>query len=160
VEEDPSRAGVVRLHIEAPEPGIRLDGATICAAPCDREIDGRGRARFFFRAPNAPLSERFEVTGMVGPLTARVSAGSTPLRSAGFVLLGVGLYGLWSAVESVVVGSILLGALHAPRDAEPWFVSGAVAAGAGAGLTSLGAWLAARGRTTFELGPALPPPSR
>ncbi len=155
--DEAARTGVVKLHIEPQEPGIALGGAVICAAPCDREVDGRARARFFFRAPDAPPSERFEITGMSGGMTARVAPGSTPLRSAGFVLLGLGLYGLLSALESVVVGGVLSGALNAPRDAEPWFVSGAVAAGVGVGLTGLGAWLAARGRTTFELVPAPPP---
>ncbi len=160
VTKGPSQAGVVHLHIDAPAPGITLDGALRCTAPCDREVDGRRGARFFFRGPEMPSSERFDLTGMSGAVTARVRPGSTWLRPAGFVLLGLGLYGLVSALESVIVGAVLAGVAGAPRDAEAWYVSGAVAAGAGAGLTGLGAWLSSRGRTTFELLPAAPPPSR
>lgn len=153
-------AGVVHLHIDAPGPGISLAGAATCAAPCDREIDGRGGARFFLRGPDMPSSVRFGLTDMSGPVTARVLPGSAPLRIGGFVLFGLGLYGLFSALESVIVGAVLSEVTRSSRDAEPWFVSGAVAAGAGTGLTVLGAWLASRGRTRLELVPAAPGPSR
>lgn len=159
-ESGPSRAGLVQLHIDAAGPGISLAGAATCPAPCDREIDGRGGARFFLRGPDMPSSMPFGLTGMSGPVTARVLPGSAPLRIGGFVLFGLGLYGLLSALESAVVGAIVAEVSRSPRDAEPWFVSGAVAAGAGAGLTALGAWLASRGRTTFELVPTAPAPSR
>lgn len=146
--------GLVRLHIQTDQPGVVLAGAKSCVSPCDREIDARAHARFFFRGPNMPDSERFEMSNLAGPVTARVRPGHSWLTPLGFAVLGLGLYGIASAIESVVVGAVLSNVPQTRNDADSWYISGGISLGAGVALIGLGTWFAKRGQTTFELIPS------
>ncbi|MBK8253512.1 MAG: hypothetical protein IPK82_12700 [Polyangiaceae bacterium] len=149
-----STAGWVHLHIQTDHPGVALVGAKTCISPCDREIDARSPARFFFRAPNMPDSERFEMSNLAGAVTARVRPGSPWLTPFGFAVLGLGLYGIASAIESFVVGAVLSNVPQTRSEADTWYMSGGVSLAVGATLIGLGAWFAKRGQTTFELIPS------
>jgi len=90
--------GVVRLHIDSPEPGMQLYRVNtspypqyrtnpgtvaafplsdlICLEPCDKYLDGRLGQQFFFGGSNMPPSAPFQVYKRSGTLNASVEPGS------------------------------------------------------------------------------------
>jgi hypothetical protein len=112
---------------------------SICTAPCDRVIDGsRGQAFFLATGDNAVwnASRKFSLDANTGDVRIRVRPGSTGLRIAGAVLLGLGLGGL--------IGGAVLAILDSTRTAGIGLLAG------GAPLFAAGLPMMIVGRTRYE----------
>ncbi|HET6584796.1 MAG TPA: hypothetical protein VFG69_15165 [Nannocystaceae bacterium] len=106
----------------------------MCAAPCDRVIDG-SRGQNFFLAPRRggllAASRQFSLDDRVGDVTLRVRPGNVGLRIAGLVLWSIGLAGIaagavFTALKSTRTTGIGLLAAGAPLFAAglPMFIVG------------------------------------
>lgn len=117
--------GMPRLHIELTRPAdLKLYAVTgeitmtnfrtgsstgityspICAAPCDRVIDGRAGQSFFFNGDGVLKSGKFTLAEHSGDLVARVQPGRPARRVGGIIgmalggaSLGAGAFLYWSA---------------------------------------------------------------
>jgi hypothetical protein len=174
----PDSPGVVRLHIEATEPGVKLveevsatygmvggygfalqELREVCAAPCDQVIDGRRGQSFFFAGDDIPASDSFTLASYRGDLQASVDAGSVGLAAGGWTLI---LTGGTAMLLSPVF--FLIGALETTdydyttgeSTSEPmasWGIPvGGVMLGVGTGMLVGGIVMAAMSGTDFELG--------
>ena len=94
--------GAPRLHIELTRPAdLKLyDGTTsspVCAAPCDRVIDGRRGQSFFFNGDHVLKSRKFSLTEHSGDVVARVKPGRPARRVGGIIGLALGGAGFGTA---------------------------------------------------------------
>ena len=109
--------GAPRLHIELTRPadlklyevtgefsGFNYRGfssgttsAPVCAAPCDRVIDGRRGQSFFFNGDHVLKSRQFSLTEHSGDVVARVKPGRPARRVGGIIGLALGGAGLGTA---------------------------------------------------------------
>lgn len=83
----------------------------VCAAPCDRPIDGtRGQDFFLATGDSAMLtaSRRFSLEEHTGDVTLRVKPGSAGLRIVGAILLGIGI--------GATIGGVAFTALKSTRN--------------------------------------------
>ncbi len=110
--------GVVRLHVDSPEPvvvrahataygqvgayGFVIDAARpVCASPCDKVVDGSSGQEFTVGGNGVSESRRFALSGMSGDVRLDVNPGSQGLRVGG----------VWLSVlggTAVVTGAALL----------------------------------------------------
>ncbi|AKT44065.1 hypothetical protein [Chondromyces crocatus] len=175
----PPAPGVVRLRIEASKPGVDLyeiagsglisgflvggrisklyvvDVARkVCAAPCDRVIDGRAGQDFFFSGDGITGSETFRLNDQTGRMLARVDAGSLAARSAGAVLT-------YTGGGAVLAGGVVLGVgaaamAQSSDDVAPTLsIMGGATLGVGVALLIPGILLIATSGTEFTLGRSL-----
>jgi len=109
--------GAPRLHIELTRPadlklyevtgefsGFNYRGfssgttsAPVCAAPCDRVIDGRRGQSLFFNGDHVLKSRKFSLTEHSGDVVARVKPGRPARRVGGIIGLALGGAGLGTA---------------------------------------------------------------
>lgn len=109
--------GAPRLHIELTRPadlklyevtgefsGFNYRGfssgttsAPVCAAPCDRVIDGRRGQSFFFNGDHVLKTRQFSLTEHSGDVVARVTPGRPARRVGGIIGLALGGAGLGTA---------------------------------------------------------------
>ncbi len=110
--------GAPRLHIELTRPAdLKLYAVTgeitmnnfrtgpstgmtyspVCAAPCDRVIDGRRGQSFFFNGDGVLKSKKFTLAEHSGDLVARVKPGRPARRVGGIIGLALGGAGLGTA---------------------------------------------------------------
>ena len=109
--------GAPRLHIELTRPadlklykvtgefsGFNYRGfssgttsAPVCAAPCDRVIDGRRGQSFFFNGDHVLKTRPFSLTEHSGDVVARVTPGRPARRVGGIIGLALGGAGLGTA---------------------------------------------------------------
>ncbi len=160
----PTGTGAPRLHIELTRPAdLKLyevtseitvinyrtgfsSGTTsrpVCAAPCDRVIDGRSGQSFFFNGDGVLKSKKFTLAEHSGDLVARVKPGRPARRVGGIIGLALGGAGLgtaaflyWSAKRNADWDNDLRGDT-APRvdpnytPATALLISGAIVAAGG-----------------------------
>jgi len=160
--------GVVFLHVETRAPRLEMrvfDGAwttgprgarrtfsrRVCAAPCDRIIDAREGARYFFSGPDLVSSDYFRLNDRAGPVTARVTVGSRRLRTSALIAGALGLL-------SVFGGSVLLGVGRVdPFDGHGETVAGGALLANGVVAAVTCAILLARGDTAVRFSLPVPP---
>jgi hypothetical protein len=114
-------AGVVRLHVDTPEPvGVysrsvatgtvngyaitaTLD-APVCVSPCDKVLDGSDGSTFFVRGDGVPDSNQFSLAGMKGDADLHVKPGSRGLRTGSILLYVLGGAAVVAGATGIVVG--------------------------------------------------------
>jgi hypothetical protein len=114
--------GVVRLHIESPEPvqifehaapqiagvggyAVVIDNSRlVCASPCDRVIDGRLGQRFSARG-DFPGVKSFTLSGFKDDLSLDVKPGSNGMRTGGVWATTLGGIGLLTGLTTFLLGS-------------------------------------------------------
>jgi hypothetical protein len=69
----------------------------VCAAPCDRVIDGRQGQSFFFNGHGVLKSRTFSLSQYSGDIVARVKPGRPARRVGGIIGLALGGAGLGTA---------------------------------------------------------------
>jgi len=101
--------GAPRLHIKLTRPAdLKLYEVTsrgfssgtsspVCAAPCDRVIDGRRGQSFYFNGDHVLKSRKFSLTGHSGDVVAQVKPGRPARRVGGIIGLALGGAGLGTA---------------------------------------------------------------
>ena len=109
----------------------------VCAAPCDREVDGTSGKSFFLGQDIWTASPRFKLDEYSGDLTIRVRPGNKTLRIVGAVLLGVG-------IGAAVAGGVFVFGENTRRTGVGLLASGA------AGIV-IGTPMLVFGRTRFEM---------
>jgi hypothetical protein len=113
---------------------------SLCAAPCDRTIDGTRGQDFFLATGDSGVltaSRRFSLVDHRGEVTLRVKPGSAGLRIVGAILLGIGI--------GCTIGGAVFAALKSTRTIGYVFL--------GIGVPSLAAGIPMTifGRTRYEL---------
>lgn len=114
--------GVVKLHIESPEPvqvfehaapqvagiggyTVVIDNSTlVCTSPCDRVIDGRVGQQFSARG-DFPGVKSFTLNGFKDSMSLDVSPGSKGMRTGGILATTFGGAGLLVGGAFLLVGS-------------------------------------------------------
>jgi hypothetical protein len=156
--------GAPFLHIQATHPDVQLmrirtvmtvmtsrgsasgiASETVCPAPCDRIVDARDGAQFYFTAPNMTPSPAIKLAPYEGEVEARIKGGSAA-RSFGGAWLLVG--GITSGVMGAITLPIGLGV-----DVDELTLAGGIALGAAVVLIIPGALLVTSSRTTVEIVP-------
>ena len=161
--------GAPRLHIELTRPAdLKLyevtgeisvasysgfaSGTTsspVCAAPCDRVIDGRRGQSFFFNGDHVLKSRKFSLSEHDGDVVARVKPGRPARRVGGIIGLALGGAGLGTAAFLYWSGKRHADGLHEFREdtdpqAEPNYrpatallITGAIVAAGGLAMLLL-----------------------
>ncbi|EYF00651.1 hypothetical protein [Chondromyces apiculatus] len=175
----PPRPGVVRLHVDADNPGVDLFQVTasgvvvganvsalisvsrkVCTAPCDRVIDGSDGGDFFFGGNGVTPSRSFRLDDRSGDVTAHTEARSSGARKAGMWLTIIG-GGLVVTGASLLIGEALTSSASslddAPSSASPFGPLGGAALGLGGAAMIPGIILLATSGTKLTLGPVRGP---
>lgn len=116
-----SGPGIVRIHIDSPDPNVELQGlgaqrldkvgsgylgqgasTLLCRAPCDTLIDARLGQPLMIAGPDIPTSAAFTVYDKEGDVTARVRPGSSSKLTWSAVTGSVGV------LAAITGGSLLL----------------------------------------------------
>jgi hypothetical protein len=156
--------GVVRLHVESPEPvqiyqnriigggyvgGYAFVAGTtqlVCSSPCGEIVDLREGDDFVVDGDMPAKSFSLDVTE--GDVTATVSPGSTGGRIGGIVMISLGGASMLGGASTLLTGALI--------DESDWMVPGGVMLGAGAAVLVGGIVTLVMTRTTVELTPGAP----
>lgn len=175
VEEAPAAGvGVVKVHIDSPEPVAIFEqvatsvasvgvyavavghNAAVCESPCDLLIDGRRGQDFYVIGDGIPGSDFFKLSKYQGDVTVKVDPGSNIALDAGWIML-------WPSIGLSTVSGLVFGLAVANAPDSPGFVAaGGVGLGVGLGLLVTSIILIATGPTGIEVvaGPPGPTASR
>lgn len=149
--------GVVRMWIESATPNIQLLRTSssdvtssthtsgmqptqvmldvshvLCIAPCGEVVDGSLGETFTFGLEEQPRTNRFQLLGHHGDVTAKVTPAKPGLRLAGFTAMGFGAVSILAGGTFSLIGATSDGALG---NQQPF---GLVTLGIGTALTLAG----------------------
>lgn len=169
---NPNRPGMVRLHVESPEPVRVIEhlgtsyaqgggyaiavqhSQAICGTPCDTVIDGTRGQQFVVVGDGVPESEPFVLSDRQGDASLYVDPGSTGMQVGGAWMGGIGII-------AMLTGGVFLltGALVAETDTtgsasgmgDDFMLAGGISLGAGTALLGGGIALMIAGSTDVNL---------
>jgi hypothetical protein len=170
--------GVVRLHVESPEPvkifqnrivgsgyvgGYRFVAGTsdfICDAPCGEVVDARYGDRFRLVGEMPPTN--FDLEGLSGDVTVHVKPGSRGLKIGGIVMTAVGGAAILAGASVLIYGATLdaanldLDGTVDTDDGSDYMIPGAVTMGVGAAVLVGGIVSIVVARTSTDVQPGSP----
>jgi hypothetical protein len=178
----PNQPGVVRLHIDSPEPvrvfqnrvmtqgyvggygfvAVKTD--FVCQAPCDKVVDARDGSQFVLTGDMPAAS--FRLDDQQGDVEARVNPGSNGLRAGGYVGLSVGILGMLAGGTLMLVGALKnssdetsaeLSDAPPPREKSALVPIGGVVIGASTAVLIGGIVMIVAGRTGIDVEPRATP---
>jgi len=157
-----SERGLVRLHLSGETAGLKLfltqplsdDDALVCAAPCDREVDGRGGQDFYLAGEGIVHSDNFKLLAREGGIEMKVRAGSQGARTLsiiGTVAGGaIGFVGL-SLFSSGIAPYGQSGVYYSGDTRSRLLVGGGISMLAGAALAIGSLYALSQNQTTFQV---------
>ncbi|MEP7122305.1 MAG: hypothetical protein ABJE95_15395 [Byssovorax sp.] len=141
-----SRVSRVGLTAKGPTFGaLTIDGmstSSVCAPPCDIEVDTSGGQQFFFGGEGVSPSSRFRLQGKGDPVMLTVSPGSKDARFGGILLLCAGIAGIVGGGAMITVSNGQSGSLTA---------GGGVALGLGVVSMGISVPVFRASQTTFSI---------
>jgi hypothetical protein len=168
-----SGPGVVRIHVESPDPDVELQGVgaqrldqvaggyvgqgpstLLCRGACDTLIDARLGQPLKIAGPNMPDSAPFQVYDKEGDVTARVKPGSSSALTWSAITGTVGVLGVLTGGSLLLTGTILRSAasddssIDRGKDLQ---LVGGLTLGGGVVFTTTGIILWNAGSTDVEL---------
>lgn len=165
-----SGPGVVRLHIESPDPSVQLHGlgaqrldavaggyvgqgasTLLCRAPCDASIDARLGQPLKIAGPNIPDSAPFQVFDKEGDVTAKVRPGSSSKLTWSAITGSTGILAVITGGSLLLTGALISSADTTSDSSDGLMKWGGITLGAGAVLTATGVILWNSGTTDVTL---------
>lgn len=169
-----SGPGVVRVHIDSPDPDVELQGfgaqrldkvnggyvgqgasTLLCRGTCDALIDARLGQPLKISGPNMPDSATFQVYDKEGDVTARVKPGSSSELTWSAITGGTGILAVITGGTLLLTGALIKSAAssedRSTATADDFVLYGGITLGAGVVLTTTGVILWNTGSTTVEL---------
>ncbi len=165
-----SGPGVVKLHIESPDPSVQLHGlgaqrldevsggyvgqgasTLLCRAPCDALIDARLGQPLKIAGPDIPDSALFTVYDKEGEVTARVRPGNSSKLTWSAITGSTGILAVITGGSLLLTGALLNSTDSASSSGDGLVTWGAVTLGAGVVLTGTGVILWNSGTTDVTL---------
>ena len=165
--------GVVRLHIESPDPNVELHGlgaqrldasgggyvgqgasTLLCRAPCDTYIDARLGQPLSIAGSSIPESAGFQVYDKEGDVTARVRPGSNAKLTWSAITGTTGILAVIGGGSILLTGALINSSAtdQSSKDRADGLVKwGGITLGAGVVLTTAGIILWNSGTTDVTL---------
>ena len=173
-----SGPGIVRLHIESPDPEVELHGygaqrldkvaggfvgqgasTLLCRAPCDAMIEARLGQPLKISGASIPDSAAFQVYDKEGEVTARVRPGSSSKLTWSAITGSIGVLGAITGGSLLLTGVLINSSDSSSTSGDGLTKWGGITLGAGLVLTGTGIVLYNAGTTdvTLEGGGGRPP---
>lgn len=165
-----SGPGVVKLHIESPDPSVQLHGlgaqrldtvaggyvgqgpsTLLCRAPCDAMIDARLGQPLKIAGPDIPDSAPFTVYDREGEVTARVRPGNSSKLTWSAITGSVGILAVITGGSLLMTGALINSTDSSAGTGDGLVKWGAITLGGGAVLTTTGVILWNSGSTDVTL---------
>ncbi|MFO0567424.1 MAG: hypothetical protein U0263_17325 [Polyangiaceae bacterium] len=164
-----SGPGVVKLHIESPDPNVELQGlgaqrldrvaggyvgqgasTLLCRAPCDTFIDARLGQPLQITGADIPSSSGFQVYDREGDVTAKVRPGSSSKLTWSAITGTTGFLAVITGGSLLLTG-VLINSSDTSTSGDGLVKWGGITLGAGAVLTTTGILLYNSGTTDVTL---------
>lgn len=165
-----SGPGVVKLHIESPDPSVQLHGlgaqrldqvaggyvgrgasTLLCRAPCDAVIDARLGQPLKIAGPDIPDSAPFTVYDKEGEVTARVRPGNSGKLTWSAITGSTGILAVITGGSLLLTGALINSTDSASTSGDGLVKWGAITLGGGVALTTAGVILWNSGTTDVSL---------
>ncbi|GMV18864.1 MAG: hypothetical protein HS104_41040 [Polyangiaceae bacterium] len=165
-----SGPGVVKLHIESPDPSVQLHGlgaqrldqvaggyvgqgasTLLCRAPCDAVIDARLGQPLKIAGPDIPDSAPFTVYDKEGEVTARVRPGNSGKLTWSAITGSTGILAVITGGSLLLTGALINSTDSASTSGDGLVKWGAITLGGGVALTTAGVILWNSGTTDVTL---------
>jgi hypothetical protein len=168
----PPGPGIVKLHIDSPDPRVQLFGTDVdklvqqpdgnfrsvgpstilCRAPCDEYIDARKGQQVHLASPDMPPSDSFHLYANAGDVNVRVEPGNSALYTTGGWLGTLGVLGVITGGVVLLVGGIDKSGGDGDK-ADDILLGGGVTLGASAAVLGAGIGMTLGGETDIEITP-------
>ncbi len=153
--------GAPRLHVLTDAPNLTLyqDGGDksgpLCAAPCNRVIDGRVGQTFYFGGEGLASSPSFQLATLSGDVDARVTAGRGWAQVDGAFMILIGGIAVLAGIPILAVGAGEKGNTANKSEGTVLETAGGITSGVGAAVLGGGILLfALAGRTKVQIVPS------
>ncbi len=171
----PPGPGVVRVHIESPDPTVQLRGfgvqklrpvdggyqslgasTILCTGTCDSYVDARLGQPLAVHGDDYPDSAPFQLFDKQGDVDLEVTPGNATYQTLGVVSLSLGVLAVIGGGSTLLTGALISGSDDSSTgsDLKKW---GLITTGAGAGLVGLGIVFTGLGSTDVEVRPTAVP---
>jgi hypothetical protein len=174
----PPGPGVVRVHIDSPDPTVQLRGfgvqklrpvsggyeslgasTILCTGTCDSYVDARLGQPLAVHGDGFPESAPFQLFDKQGDVDLQVTPGNSTYQTLGVVSLSLGVLAVIGGGSTLLTGALISGSDDSSTgsDLKKW---GLITTGAGAGLVGVGIVFTGLGSTDVEVRPTTGPAPR